>query len=203
MTLESKYKQTYYEVLSISHDATTADVIDAYGKLKLIFQPESLATYSLYSEDELKHLREKIEDAYQTLSDKHKRFEYDAEVNPSQIASPKEKLESIDKPEKTQLQPSKPINKITMPDSFKQISGKALKDIRKSQNISLKSIASQTKVSLEYLEAIESENKATFPAPFYFKSFLKQYATAIGLDPELVVKTYIPLQSENPEQPKK
>jgi len=203
MSLESKYKQTYYEVLSISHDATTADVIDAYGKLKLIFQPESLATYSLYSEDELKHLREQIEDAYQTLSDKHKRFEYDAEVNPNQIASPKEELESIDKPEKIQLQPSKPINKITMPDSFKQISGKALKDIRKSQNISLKSIASQTKVSLEYLEAIESENKATFPAPFYFKSFLKQYATAIGLDPELVVKAYIPLQSENPEQPKK
>ena len=198
MTEQSNQNIDYYEVLNVSHDAAPRDIVKAYRETKLIYQPESLATYSLYSEEELQSMLEQIEEAYAVLGNPERRDEYDKQVQPI-LASTKQgkpKLKSI-----LSIAPSEEHTTLTheqanakLPSAH--ITGEILKDIRESQGIDIDTIAEVTKISHEYLIAIEAEDVASFPAPIYLKSFLKQYAVAIGVDPELVIEAYDSLHSQ-------
>ena len=53
---------------------------------------------------------------------------------------------------------------------------------RKQEGISLEEIAAQTKISLRFLQAIESEEFEKLPGGIFSTSYLKQYASAIGYD---------------------
>ena len=65
--------------------------------------------------------------------------------------------------------------------------GRSLKALRESKQIELKRIAQETRISVRYLTDIEAERFDRFPGEFYFKSFAREYATALGLDPIEVV----------------
>ena len=66
--------------------------------------------------------------------------------------------------------------------------GKSLRALRESKGIRLRRIANETRISLSYLEDLESERFDRFPGDFYFHSFVKAYATAVGLDPAEVLE---------------
>ncbi|WP_404452689.1 helix-turn-helix domain-containing protein [Virgibacillus necropolis] len=82
--------------------------------------------------------------------------------------------------------------------------GTKLKEARVAQNLSLESVQETTKIQKRYLVAIEEGNFNVLPGKFYARAFIKEYATAVGLDPnELLIeyKEEIPAtEEENTEQ---
>ena len=62
----------YYYTLGVSHKASLSDIQQAYRKLSLKFHPEKNSNDPFYT----LHY-EKVKEAYQILSDDHKRFRYD------------------------------------------------------------------------------------------------------------------------------
>jgi cytoskeletal protein RodZ len=55
---------------------------------------------------------------------------------------------------------------------------------RLRQDLSLSEIAGQTKISERYLEAIEQENFDSLPGVVFTRNFVRQYASALKVDPE-------------------
>jgi hypothetical protein len=53
---------------------------------------------------------------------------------------------------------------------------------RKEAGVSLEDIASETKISLRFLRAIEEEEFDKLPGGIFSTSYLRQYAAAIGFD---------------------
>jgi cytoskeletal protein RodZ len=60
--------------------------------------------------------------------------------------------------------------------------GEKLRNERQRQNRSISAIASETCISARYLEAIEADDLSVLPGGFFYKSFVKQYSGALGLD---------------------
>lgn len=68
---------TYYDTLEISPDASPQEIRDAYLRAKAAYKKDSVALYTLISEDETESLLARIEEAYQVLSNPDRRREYD------------------------------------------------------------------------------------------------------------------------------
>lgn len=62
--------------------------------------------------------------------------------------------------------------------------GGKLKEARLKQGLSLNEIAGKTRIQTHFLEAIEQDNLAKIPGDFFRKSFVRQYASTLGLDPD-------------------
>jgi len=60
--------------------------------------------------------------------------------------------------------------------------GEALRRARVEQKLDLATVAARTKISVRYLEAIESDDRKALPSSFFYKSFVDQYARALSLD---------------------
>jgi GAF domain-containing protein len=76
-----------------------------------------------------------------------------------------------------------------MPESF----GARLRQRREQQQITLTSIAQQTKISVSLLEALERDDVSHWPAGIFRRAFIRAYAQAIGLDPGVVVGEFLEL----------
>ena len=61
--------------------------------------------------------------------------------------------------------------------------GDRLRQGRVRLGIDLDQLARDTRISRRYLEAIEADNPAGCPGAFFYRSFVRQYAAAVGLDP--------------------
>ncbi|HLR61876.1 MAG TPA: helix-turn-helix domain-containing protein [Lentibacillus sp.] len=68
--------------------------------------------------------------------------------------------------------------------------GERLKEAREEQNLSLESLQETTKIQKRYLEAIEQGNFKILPGTFYARAFIKEYAAAVGLDPNELLEEY-------------
>ncbi|GAB3794969.1 RodZ domain-containing protein [Virgibacillus kimchii] len=68
--------------------------------------------------------------------------------------------------------------------------GERLKEARKEKNISLESLQETTKIQKRYLVAIEEGNLQVLPGKFYARAFIKEYANAVGLDPNELLEEY-------------
>src|SRR4029077_12349983 len=61
--------------------------------------------------------------------------------------------------------------------------GAYLREIRERQGISIDEIARSTRVLHHYLEALESDDLASLPAPVFAKGFIRAYCQALGVAP--------------------
>ena len=68
--------------------------------------------------------------------------------------------------------------------------GRHLKSIRLEKGISLKQIASETRIGMDTLLLIENEDLSKLPAEVFMKGFLRSYAKAIGADGDDAVHRY-------------
>ncbi|HLS09571.1 helix-turn-helix domain-containing protein [Lentibacillus sp.] len=68
--------------------------------------------------------------------------------------------------------------------------GERLKEAREEKNLSLESLQETTKIQKRYLEAIEQGNFKILPGTFYARAFIKEYAAAVGLDPNELLEEY-------------
>ncbi|MCT8388557.1 helix-turn-helix domain-containing protein [Leuconostoc holzapfelii] len=62
--------------------------------------------------------------------------------------------------------------------------GEQLKAARLAKNLSLDDVQAATKIQARYLEAIENNNLSILPGDFYVRAFIRQYAIAVGLNPD-------------------
>ena len=68
--------------------------------------------------------------------------------------------------------------------------GERLRREREQRNITLQSIASATKIKVTLFEALERDDVSKWPSGLFRRSFVRAYATAVGLDPETVVRDF-------------
>lgn len=80
--------------------------------------------------------------------------------------------------------------------------GARLKEAREQKNLSLEDLQETTKIQKRYLAAIEEGNFGVLPGKFYAKAFIKEYANAVGLDPNELLDDFEekpPVQTEELE----
>lgn len=68
--------------------------------------------------------------------------------------------------------------------------GNSLREARIRRKIDITTVESSTKIRAKYLRALETEEFDSLPGPTYVKSFIRTYATYLGLDPNLLVDEY-------------
>ena len=200
----------YYELLKIPLNASSFEIRQAYKSILAIYEESSLATYSLFLEDERRGILAKIERAFLTLIDDKKRYAYDNNLAnlgeiPKDILAERGRKEAIpifqinnakDKTnyltrirKKIQEKGSKELAGAMF--DGKVISGKYLRELRESLEIELEEVFQATKISPTALEAIEKDDIANLPPTIYLKSFLKSYAEMLQLDAKKIVEEYL------------
>jgi len=188
----------YYTLFQIPPEASKIDIINAYRHAKLAYQQDSLAIYSLFSEQDLDQIHAQIEEAYSVLSDPIKRRDYDAlHLQAGTNSTPFHEAGENVIPLHRQHADSPGNNESEVKSEEGDIySGEALREIRETKKITLEYIAQRTKISKRYLQAIEDEESENFPETVYLRGYLRQYASQIGLDPDKLVRHYPPLSDQ-------
>ncbi len=78
-----------------------------------------------------------------------------------------------------------------------------LSRVREDSGISLEDVAEKTKISVRFLEAIESAEYEKLPGGIFGVSYLRQYAAAVGLSEDPLLGAYrrrMESFSEKPEE---
>ena len=69
--------------------------------------------------------------------------------------------------------------------------GSTLREARKERGVSLKQISSATKISVAALEALEKGDLEELPGGIFTRSFVRSYASEVGLDPDETVEMFL------------
>ena len=75
--------------------------------------------------------------------------------------------------------------------------GSWLRRERERRGVSLTAISDQTKLSVSLLRGLEADDLSRWPGGIFRRAFARSYATAIGVDPDLVVRR---LEEEHPSE---
>ena len=65
-----------------------------------------------------------------------------------------------------------------------------MKQEREAKGLSINQLQDMTKIQKRYLVGIEEGNYSMMPGKFYVRAFIKQYAEALGLDPDEIFEQY-------------
>jgi hypothetical protein len=82
-----------------------------------------------------------------------------------------------------------------MPENF----GARLRQRREGQQIGLGTIAEQTKIKLSLLEGLERDDVSHWPSGIFRRAFIRAYAHAIGLEPDVVVREFLEIYPDPAE----
>ena len=78
----------------------------------------------------------------------------------------------------------------------KETFGPVLRAARERKGVTLKQLASETKLSVELWEALEDNNLARWPKRVFARSYVRDYAERVGLDADEVVNEFCRLFPE-------
>ncbi|MDP9238624.1 MAG: helix-turn-helix domain-containing protein [Chloroflexota bacterium] len=78
--------------------------------------------------------------------------------------------------------------------------GKTLSQARVQRGLTLEDCERDTRISKRYLDALEREDWAVFPAPVYSRAFLRTYAQYLGLNPAELMRLFH-AQTDEPPAP--
>ena len=79
--------------------------------------------------------------------------------------------------------------------------GARLRSQREQQQISLTTIAERTKIKLSLLEALERNDLSHWPHGIFGRSYIRSYAQAIGVDPDVTVREFAACHTTEPIEP--
>jgi len=197
----------HYDALEVPPDATRDEVERAYRLLLATYAEDSLATYSMFGEDEAEAMRERVEEAYRVLSDPDLRRAYDEAQGGDE---PGEEAPAEDDP--VVLAPlaeaalARPLVEARTRDlaSFDHMAdvdehedaadtpwdGARLRRARLTRGFEVDDVASATKISPAYLRFLEEERFDDLPAAVYVRGFIAAYARYLGLDAHAVSRSY-------------
>jgi curved DNA-binding protein CbpA len=195
----------FYELLEVSPLATSQEIHKAYERVRKVYEPNSIALYSLFSPEETAVIHQRVEDAYRTLIYDDNRRTYDAflrernELSERPIPSQPQGYQTRNgqqtmtfseeylplpkhdpKPQPVAVSSPLPVPPPPLSEFTGEFTGPAIKALREQRGQDLRSIADITKVSVRYLELMEEENFQKLPARTYIRGFLVLYAKALG-----------------------
>jgi hypothetical protein len=78
--------------------------------------------------------------------------------------------------------------------------GSRLRDQRERRQVQLSAIADATKIKLSLLEGLERDDLSYWPGGIFKRSYVRDYARAIGLDPDVTVREFLDLYPDPPEE---
>jgi len=196
MSLKGIKDQTYYEVLEVSPTATPKEIQRAYEQAKETFDVDSLAIYSLFSEEEAKEIQGAIEEAYRILMDEESRRNYDQ--SPFQRVGRLPTEEPAEAPEvfedkKAYLS----FTGLSVNSEGEVYRGRTLKRVRERMGVDPETISKETKIPMKMLRWLEEEAFEKLPPLVYLKGFLKSYAQSLGLDAPKVIEEYMRFMEES------
>ena len=177
--------EDYYRLLGLPPGASRDQVERAYRFCVEMYGEGAIATYSLLEGDEIEATRLRILEAYKVLGDPARRREYDQSRG---LASPDSPLLAFPAAEPPGEDSAANARALDIPEI---LTGSDLKRIREARGISLREIATQSKIGMRFLEYIEEDRLPYLPAPVYLRGFLQEYARVVGLDPPKVVSAYM------------
>ena len=195
--MKAMEEQTYYEILEVSPKATSKEIQTAYERARETFENDSVAIYSLFSEQEIKRVQSAIEEAYRVLSDEPSRKDYDRshlqqEPWTTWADLPRPHEESQEHRKASSPLPSPHLSpEMIVPQGETTYRGRTLKQIRERIGVDLKAISRETKINPRILQEIEEEAFEKLPPVVYLKGFLRAYAQSLGLDPPKVIEGYL------------
>ena len=74
--------------------------------------------------------------------------------------------------------------------------GARLRQRREQQQITLATIAEQTKIKVALLEGLERDDISHWPVGIFRRAFIRSYAHAIGLEPTTVLRDFLALHPD-------
>jgi len=180
---------TLYEILGLEPRASTEQVQRAYTFLCELYDENALATYSLLDPGQVREVRARIQEAYETLRDPLPRRKYDMSlglsVEPVLVPFPPS-------PSGTQREiPRAGWDPPALAQLAEPVTGASLKRFREERGISLRQIATSSKIGVRFLEYIEADRHSCLPAPVYLRGFVQEYARVVGLDPRPTAEAYL------------
>jgi len=196
MSIKGIKDQTYYEILEISPTATAKEIQRAYEHAKETFHPDSVAVYSLFSEEEVKEIEVTVEEAYRVLMDEALRRNYNQShfqmVGGQPPENPSE-AQGVSREQPSLLS----FTGLSFNIEEEFYHGKTLKQVRERMGVELQTISKEIKINIKILEWIEEEAFEKLPALVYLKGFLKSYARSLGLDSQKVIEEYLRFMEES------
>lgn len=195
---------SFYDTLELTADATPQEIRSAYLRLKSSYSKDNVANYSVYTREETDQMLQKIEEAYLILSNPERRKAYDmSHQGHSSVSAHAEHSSFRAEPVAAPIIPSISATH-SQPDAFfmsndsehplsseSDWSGGAIKRARESKRITIEDLSDYTRISKNYLIALEEEAYQKLPAVVYVRGFLQQISKRLKLPTELVVKKYI------------
>ena len=201
---------TYYQILRVSPSATLNDIKQAYRDALDLYEEDSLATLSLFSDDQRAALLKDIETAFLTLIDDAKRAVYNqallaggqidtADLSPSaqrkamvtSQGSTASKVRNLDRWVAKKSAETEIGALVDMVVSKDRVTGDDLKRLREAFGIEIIEIYEITKISPTNISLIEHDRFDDLPAEIYLKMYLKSYAEILQIDPKHVVDGYL------------
>jgi hypothetical protein len=210
-TMKQYPKLTHYNILDIPVGASPAEINDAYREAFELYQDDSMAAYSFFSDSERREILDRLEEAYVTLINPESRSLYDRSLMEMGIIKEEDRYHDHSKRlmpiydiqrKKTHYQW---LSKVPVVDNARvaenpaiqdilqkdRLTGEDLKKIRTTLGLTLTQIFLQTRITLGILEAIEDDRFDRLPPAVYLKGFLKLYAQCLQIDANTVVQAYI------------
>lgn len=204
-------QQNYYEVLEVSPDELPLGIRRAYKKAFTLYQEDSIASYSFFSEEERKEILSCIEQAYLTLINPESRAVYDRSLIALGLLEEGKRYQDKTKEpitiydlQKTRVDSqstSKRSNELkscaaqnpVIHDILTQdtLTGSDLQKLRTDLHVSLEEIAEQTNIRIDILHAMEKGDFDLLPPLVYLKGFLKSYVRCLKLDEHVIVNAYL------------
>jgi DnaJ-class molecular chaperone len=209
--MKKNQRQTHYDVLRVRIDASPPEIRHAYLDVFEVYQDQSMAAYSFFSDSERKAILSRLEEAYLVLINPESRSVYDCTLMEMGIMKEGKQYQGESRqpislynvrrkrtpyqwlPKQPGMDKSVVSENDLIQDILKQdhLTGQDLKRIRTALGIPLERIVLQTKITLGSLEAIEEDQFNRLPPVVYLKSFLKLYAQCLQIDANIIIKGYM------------
>jgi transcriptional regulator with XRE-family HTH domain len=74
--------------------------------------------------------------------------------------------------------------------------GARMRQHREQRNVSIATVADQTKIKASLLEALERDDISHWPPGIFRRAYIRAYASAIGLDPDNVIREFLEVYPE-------
>jgi curved DNA-binding protein CbpA len=194
----------YYELLEVNPLASSQEIHKAYERVRRVYEPNSVALYSLFSPEETETIHQRIEEAYRTLVYEDNRRRYDAFLRernelpepppPPPKYQPRPVQPALAPPvDRFETRPEQPAPEAAPPPPqfTGEFTGAAIKALREQRGLSLRNVSDTTKISARYLENIEEETFTRLPPRPYIRGFLMLYANALGCDAIRMSRDYL------------
>ncbi|MGA1794512.1 MAG: helix-turn-helix domain-containing protein [bacterium] len=173
----------HYEVLDLKPTATKAEIQQSFSKLKKTYDTDSLAVYSILSDEEREYMLVRVEEAYKILIDEEKRKKYDESIG----FKPFEKRQETEEarpplPKQAKKRESKKEEPVQEAESIDPLCKEFLKKTREIKGVSLTEISEATNIKSHFLSSLENGDYGELPGRAYAVGFLREYAKYVGLD---------------------